>query len=79
MAGYLCSMLNRSKVSDYSPLFGGMLGKLRPLRIIDRDGTSVLSIFGGAVIGSRRILEKVRDGIVRNGGPQHITESNSKI
>lgn len=60
----------RQKISDYTPLFGDLFGR-RDLRIDDReDGRAVLSILGIKVEGSRPILERVRDGLLRNGGPQ---------
>lgn len=65
-------MRSRSKISDFSPLFGGMMSR-RSLRIDDReDGRSVLTIHGVEVEGSRPVLERVRDGLVRNGGPQQM-------
>ena len=45
----------------------------RSLRIDDReDGRSVLTILGVEVEGSRPVLERVRDGLIRNGGPQQM-------
>lgn len=62
----------KQKISDYSPLFGDLLSR-QSLRIDDReDGRSVLSFLGYKVEGSRPILERVRDGIIRNGGPQRV-------
>ena len=63
-------MKQRNHISDYSPLFEGM--SVRPLRIEDRGQVSVLFVPGGEVEGSRRILERVRDGILRNGGPRSL-------
>lgn len=65
-------MRSRSKISDFSPLFKGMMSR-RSLRIDDReDGRSVLTIHGVEVEGSRPVLERVRDGLIRNGGPQQM-------
>lgn len=65
-------MRSRSKISDFSPLFEGM-SVSRSLRIDDReDGRSVLTIHGVKVEGSRPVLERVRDGLLRNGGPQQM-------
>ena len=65
-------MRSRSKISDFSPLFEGMMSR-RSLRIDDReDGRSVLTIHGVEVEGSRPVLERVRDGLIRNGGPQQM-------
>lgn len=65
-------MRSRSKLSDFSPLFEGMRSR-RSLRIDDReDGRSVLTIHGVEVEGSRPVLERVRDGLIRNGGPQQM-------
>lgn len=66
-------MTHRNKISDYSPLFEGMMGR-RSLRIDDReDGRSILTIHGVEVEGSRPVLERVRDGLLRNGGFKSIT------
>lgn len=66
-------MKHRNKISDYSPLFEGMMGR-RFLRIDDReDGRSVMTIHGVEVEGSRPVLERVRDGLLRNGGFRSIT------
>lgn len=66
-------MTHRNKISDYSLLFEGMMGR-RSLRIDDReDGRSVLTIHGVEVEGSRPVLERVRDGLLRNGGFKSIT------
>ena len=66
-------MTHRNKISDYSPLFEGMTGR-RSLRIDDReDGRSILTIHGVEVEGSRPVLERVRDGLLRNGGFKSIT------
>ena len=65
-------MRSRSKISDFSPLFEGLTIR-RSLRIDDReDGLSVLTIHGVEVEGSRPVLERVRDGLLRNGGPQRM-------
>lgn len=65
-------MRSRSKISDFSHLFEGMMSR-RSLRIDDReDGRSVLTIHGVEVEGSRPVLERVRDGLLRNGGPQRM-------
>lgn len=65
-------MRTRHTTSDFSPLFEGMTSR-RSLRIDDReDGRSVLTIHGVKVEGSRPVLERVRDGLLRNGGPQRI-------
>lgn len=63
-------MKQRNHISDYSPLFEGM--SVRPLRIEDRGQVSVLFLSGGQVEGSRQVLEQVRDGLLRNGGPERI-------
>lgn len=65
-------MRNGTEMSDYSPLFEGMTGR-HSVRIDDReDGRSILTIFGVEVEGSRPVLERVRDGLLRNGGPQRM-------
>ena len=65
-------MRQGSKVSDFSPLFDGLTNR-RSLRIDDKgDGRSVLTILGVEVEGDRPILERVRDGLLRNGGPRRI-------
>ena len=66
------TMRQGQKISDFSPLFEGMTIR-RSLRIDDReDGRSVLTIHGVEVEGSRPVLERVRDGLIRNGGPQQM-------
>lgn len=65
-------MRQGSKVSDFSPLFDGLTNR-RSLRIDDKgDGRSVLTILGVEVEGDRPILERVRAGLLRNGGPRRI-------
>ena len=65
-------MRQRNGISDFSPLFDGMTIR-RTLRIDDReDGRSILTILGNKVEGSRPVLERVRDGLLRNGGPQRM-------
>ena len=72
-------MRQRSKIQDFSPLFEGISSRFR-LPISERtengETTSVLTLFGVEVRGSRRVLEMVRDGLIRNGGPQRITDFN---
>lgn len=66
------TMRHGSKTTDFSPLFEGMSIR-RSLRIDDRsDGRSILTILGVEVEGSRPILERVRAGLIRNGGPQQM-------
>ena len=69
-------MRTRSKISDYSPLFDGLLSSSVRLRIEERqeDGRTiaVLMLFGAEVRGGRQALEKVRDGLLRNGGPRRM-------
>lgn len=71
-------MIWRSKNRDFSPLFEGIRTPLPRLKIIDREEngetTSALTLFGVEVRGSRQVLERVRDGLLRNGGPQRITD-----
>lgn len=62
----------KQRISDYTPLFGDLLSR-QSLRIDDReDGRSVLTILEYKVEGPRPILERVRDGLIRNGGPQRV-------
>lgn len=60
------------KQDDYSPLFEGLKRPEKDLRIEDRDGTSVLIILGAEVSGARQILERVRAGLLRSGGPRRL-------
>lgn len=74
-------MKQRLKIRDFSPLFEGVRSHSSRLNILDRDENgeriSVLTLFGVEVRGSRRVLERVRDGLIRNGGPQRITDFKS--
>ena len=74
-------MKRRLKIQDFSPLFAGIRSHSSRLNIIDREEngetTSVLTLFGVEVRGSRQVLERVRDGLLRNGGPQRIQDFNS--
>lgn len=74
-------MKQRSKIQDFSPLFEGVRSRSTRLNILDREENgeriSVLTLFGVEVKGSRRVLERVRDGLIRNGGPQRIQDFKS--
>lgn len=63
--------MKRKGITDYSPLFRGMTFR-RSLPISDEEGRSYMTINGVKVEGSRQVLERVRDGLLRNGGPQRI-------
>lgn len=74
-------MKQRFKIQDFSPLFEGVRSRSTRLNILDREENgeriSVLTLFGVEVKGSRRVLERVRDGLIRNGGPQRIQDFKS--
>lgn len=48
------------------------------LRVVDKGRFSVLTIHGVEVIGSRQVLERVRDGLIMNGGPQRLNAKLNK-
>lgn len=60
---------------NYSSLFEGMIEKSnRGLDLV--TGRGVLRIGDGEVFGERMILERVREGLIRNGGYQRIFKTN---
>lgn len=76
-------MYKRNKISDYSPLFGEDLRLKSESRILTRQengqNVSFIRIRGVEVRGSRQALEKVVQGLLRNGGSESIFTNKSYI
>lgn len=68
----------RIRRESFSPLFEGMTLNRDRLRVVDKGRFSVLTIHGVEVIGSRQVLERVRDGLIMNGGPQRLNAKLNK-